>query len=462
MLPTEKGPDNLSEREREILRLVATGASNKEMAQQLAITINTVKVHLHNIFTKIGAASRTEAALYAVRNGLVTVEGRPTPQAERLLTTGNHVSVVEARAYGEPSRAGFQNPTPPLEESAVVHRGESAQSRIAWIAVTATLLLGLSGLIIIWRQPRTVSTPNLPTPAPVSQQIKADLLIARSGMAVATYENRIYAIGGQTTQSVTGVVERYDPGSDTWAMLTSKPTAVADVGAAVIGGRVYVPGGRTDSGAVANLLESYDPRQDQWTRHASLPEAVSAYALIAFEGRLYLFGGWDGQKYVASVYEYDPRRDQWTERTPMPTARGFAGAAVAGGKIYVIGGTSGDQALSINEEYASENDVEDGHPWKTRASLPTGRAAMGVASAADIIYVFGGEDEGDRPLLEYFPTTDEWHSLDVLSIQPWSRLGVALVGTNLHVLGGIQDNQPQPLHVAYSVLYTILIPAINK
>src|SRR5262245_35568280 len=63
----------ISDREREILRLVATGATNQQIAQQLHISANTVKVHLRNIFSKIGAASRTEATLYAVRTGLVEV-----------------------------------------------------------------------------------------------------------------------------------------------------------------------------------------------------------------------------------------------------------------------------------------------------------------------------------------------------------------------------------------------------
>ena len=67
----------LSEREQEILGLVATGASNKEIARILVISPNTVKVHLRNIFAKVGVASRTEATLYAMKTGLL-----PSPQPE--------------------------------------------------------------------------------------------------------------------------------------------------------------------------------------------------------------------------------------------------------------------------------------------------------------------------------------------------------------------------------------------
>ena len=77
----EPNEEKLSDREQEILRLVATGASNKEIAAQLTISPNTVKVHLRNIFSKIGVASRTEATLYAIQQGYVTM---PTGAAAEL------------------------------------------------------------------------------------------------------------------------------------------------------------------------------------------------------------------------------------------------------------------------------------------------------------------------------------------------------------------------------------------
>jgi NarL family two-component system response regulator LiaR len=67
----------LSEREMEVLKLAATGISNKEIAQQLFLSPRTVQVHLGNIFNKLGVASRTEAILYGLKRGWFSLEDLP-------------------------------------------------------------------------------------------------------------------------------------------------------------------------------------------------------------------------------------------------------------------------------------------------------------------------------------------------------------------------------------------------
>jgi len=69
-----ENPEKLTERETEILKCVARGQANKEIARDLFVEERTVKSHVTSILRKLGVKSRTQAALLAVRNGLVTVD----------------------------------------------------------------------------------------------------------------------------------------------------------------------------------------------------------------------------------------------------------------------------------------------------------------------------------------------------------------------------------------------------
>ena len=67
-----ESPEALTERETEVLRLLAQGQSNKQIAHNLHNTEQTIKTHVSKIFSKLGVQSRTQATLYAIRIGLVS------------------------------------------------------------------------------------------------------------------------------------------------------------------------------------------------------------------------------------------------------------------------------------------------------------------------------------------------------------------------------------------------------
>ncbi len=424
----------LSEREREILRLVTTGLANKEIASALSISPNTVKVHLRNIFEKIGAASRTEAAMYAVREGLV--EGLPsTPLAEAAV-----LPVAQARPWWK--------------------------SAWVWLSVAFALTIFAGAGVREWLLPRPEPTATLPSatvsPAPSATpasrwQVRASMLTARSALAAAVYENQIYAIGGETDDGVTGALERYDPRSDTWTALAPKPLAVDEIGAAVIGGKIYVPGGRMAEGLPTTVLEIYDPRSDAWSRGPQMPEALSAYALAAFEGKLYLFGGWNGMHYVASVYVFDPDSGVWEARSPLPSPRGFAAAAVAGGGVYVMGGYDGALVMDDNLQYLPERALTGEDPWLARAPMPEPRhQSLALAGAGELVYLLGGGTP-----LEYSPQRDEWKALAAPDVAGWQGMGLIVQGANLYAFGGASDGRALPTTLSYQAVFTIAIPLIK-
>jgi DNA-binding NarL/FixJ family response regulator len=64
-------PDGLTQREAEVLREIAAGYSNREIADRLSISEATVKTHVNNIFSKAGLRDRAQAVVYALHHGLV-------------------------------------------------------------------------------------------------------------------------------------------------------------------------------------------------------------------------------------------------------------------------------------------------------------------------------------------------------------------------------------------------------
>lgn len=72
--PPEEGEPRLTDREKEVLRLIAEGKTNKEIAEILCLSVKTVMVHRTNIMEKLNIHNRTELVKYAIRQGIVSIQ----------------------------------------------------------------------------------------------------------------------------------------------------------------------------------------------------------------------------------------------------------------------------------------------------------------------------------------------------------------------------------------------------
>jgi DNA-binding CsgD family transcriptional regulator len=424
--------ESLSRREIEVLELVSTGATNRQIAQDLVVSVNTVKVHLRNIYTKLGVESRTEATLIAIREGLIDVPAVPS-DADAETTGVSGEPDAEASAESEP--AIHTETLPPLPW----------RKRVALVVI---LLVVLLVSVVTWPRSSTVAersgedTDNQVNGGSGSGlagestgwRALAPMTVARSRFALtAAPDGKLYAIGGETSGGTTGAVEQYDPSTDQWTPLpASKPTRVHNVGAAFIGEWIFVPGGLTSDGVPTAVVEAYNPAEEEWQQVSQLPRPVSSYALAVHDNKLYLFGGKDSRGYINTTYIYDPQEDRWREGKEMPTRRAYSAAATLGPLIFVLGGYDGQREYSTCEVYDPENNT-----WGTCEPLTVGRGGLGIAGVANQLFVVGGGWH------EYFwfsekhnPTTGEWWPFETPVSRQWRNLAVVSLLDKFYVAGG--------------------------
>ena len=434
-------PTVLSDRELEILRLVATGATNQQIAHDLFISVNTVKVHLRNIFAKLGVESRTEATTYAIRAGWVAMPIPPTLAED-----------TNTPAPAKPRIALWQR---------VVFLVAAALTAALVLSPPSRQTAGNGGQLT---DQSSAGTSGSPGAASSRWLNKAQMPTARSRLAVAASGGLVYAIGGDTADGVTGIVEVYNPADDTWARRASKPRPTRNISAAVLEGRIYVPGGYDATDQAISAVEVYDPSSDTWNEVHPLPEPLCAYAMTAWQGKLYLFGGSDGIRYLDHVWIYDPDTDTWGAGTALSQPRGFAAAAAVGERIYLVGGYDGQVELPLCEEYRPAAEGTGESPWTARRSMSSPRGGLVAVPAEGYLYVMGG---GWTTYLtgseRYDIAKDLWTTFDSPLLGQWRTFGAAAVeskdGTVVHTIGGWSDRHLSA-NLVYQVFYRIYLPGL--
>ncbi len=421
----------LSEREIEVLVLVATGATNRQIAHRLVVSVNTVKVHLRNVFTKLGVESRTEATLIAIQQGLVEVPVTETETPQVLMLS--------------------DEPLPAVDEHRSTEHSQERLLTLPWpkrLALVASLVLVVLISVVTWpRSQTTAGSRSAEWDNPVNGQgnigiggdsigwnALAPMTVARSRFAlVVAPDGRLYAIGGETNGGITGSMERYDPLTDQWTPLTaSKPTRVSNISAAVLGERIFVPGGLTADREPTAIVEAYSLTDQSWKRVAPLPRPLSSYALSTFDGKLYVFGGKDSQGAINATFIYDPQVDRWREGRAMPTQRAYAAAATIGAYIFVVGGYDGQREQSTCQVYSPNQET-----WESCEPLILGRGGLGLASVANRLYIVGGGWSNYLGFSEEFdPAHNNRKFFETPVRREWHNFGIASLPHKFYVAGG--------------------------
>ena len=457
---------SISEREREILRLVATGATNQQIANQLQISINTVKVHLRNIFSKIGAVSRTDATVYAMRNGLVPGLAAPPDEVppSPLPLLSDLLAEVPPLPAEEPVSVPLVVPSaPPVAElppPPVTAPRRPLPLPLLWLAVG---LVAVLAAVMFWLgRADSTNTPTATLAAVATATVERSptgrwtihtpLPRPRDAFALTAYdpEGRLFVIGGSADGQVLAQLDRYDPQTDLWVALADKPTAVSDVQAIALRGRIYVPGGTTSTGPTT-VFEAYDLHEQSWEPLPSLPAHRSRYALTVWEGKIFLIGGWDGHAPVADVQIYDPETGLWTPGPTLPSARMAAGATVVAGQIYLVGGESDSAPLS--ESLRLDPSGGTSARWERIAPLPQPVARPVAITVINSLLIF---DAVGRVGWQYNAPADAWSRYALPADAPIAPNAVLL---NTSIFFVANATAPMPGAIGeYHVIFTIFVP----
>ncbi len=451
----------LSEREMDVAALLATGASNAEIARELVISPHTVKVHLRNIFEKLQVNSRTEATLVLLQRGWLSVPGVEVPEA--------------------PPEVALPEPEP--EPWADLQPGPAPWQRIGF-AVAALLAVLLLAAPTLLTRPKTsftllsdagqVTAGQLTPDALARWEARAPLAQARSRHCAVLLDGEIFVLGGENAQGQTmSAVDAYDLRFNSWRSRASLPEPLANLAATALNGRIYVAGGsanRTDvEGEIvlSDRLYALDPAQERWESVGVLPSQLAGASLVAAGDFLYLLGGWDGERMRDEVWRTQPQAGaeagdaagaplRWELAARLNTPASFFGAVVVNNSLYVVGGYDGQRALAE----AAALDLTTGE-WQRLPSMSTPRSGLTAIYDGMAIFALGGGwtkaiDTHER----YDAFANQWSNFPSPFRGEWRHLGAAALDGHIWLIGGWSGGYLDA-YQEYQSAFRALLPVIR-
>ena len=443
----------LSQREMDVLAQLVQGASNKEIAQTLFISPNTVKVHLRKVYIKLGISSRTEAMVVALEKGLVDLQidektaDPPSPPIQDDPPSLHEQEPVETEEISDTKDIGTNSasaqPNSDLEPTSSPERQQP---------INRWLMAAIAGLVVVLAavlarpvfSPDAEPSPTIPPPTSTvlltatpfieirvgeSQWFETQSLPAPYSEArLISVGKDLYQFGGRNESgSVTTAVLAFELESKTWAQLRDKPTAVIGAEAAELFGEIYLLGGLTAANKQTDIVEVYSPAQNLWRPVPDLPAPLSNGVAVSDGSFIYYLGGQSKDGAVDTFYQFDPADGVWHTLPPLPEVMAYASGGLIEGKLYIVGGTAGVACYVYDLVEVM---------WDTCAPLPEMRQGTHGIVVQNKLYIFGGQQRGDGYIFD--PRANSW-AVEELPIELNQGMGVANIEAQLYFFGGEND-----------------------
>jgi len=240
----------------------------------------------------------------------------------------------------------------------------------------------------------SISDVHVFDPAKGTYSRAVDTPVALDHAAAVAYRGDVYVVGGDSNGEASGGLWRYSPDRGEWETLPSMPTPRAGHAAGVIGDRLYVVGGTTDSAfgdpeeAALNSLEIYDFESGEWSRGPDMPTARHHLDATVLDGQLYAIGGRaPGDFSLDAVERFDPEESVWERLAPLPLGTGGESAVSAGDRVVVVAG--GDDLDGWVTPATWALDPGEGQ-WRRLPDTRVARHGHASATVGNRVYVFGG------------------------------------------------------------------------
>ena len=262
---------------------------------------------------------------------------------------------------------------------------------------------------------------------------------ARSWAGGAVVNDKFYVVGGVNGADFSPAVERFDPAGGGWATLALIPFPISQARVAVVGGKIYVPGGfNPNYGRELDTMQIYDTATNAWSLGAPLPGRRSGAGVAALDGNIYIIAGNEpmpGPSEVPTntVFMYNPAGNTYTTRAPLPVIAANLAAIALDGRIYALGGTL---------DYAHYAYDPATNVWTPITAGPTPNfQSPGLFVLNGEIWAVGGQNGAvayppEQQVQIYNPASDSWRFGPPL-LTP--RLGSSAAGVSnyrAYIVGG--------------------------